>query len=69
MPNEDCQIALEMLNKTLSGEGLNIKPNLNCGSPVWKLKVIPLLHISIALLCLKCHIAELPLRAGLIHAL
>ena len=32
-----------------------------------KSKVIPSC-ISIALLCLKCHIAELPLRAGLIRA-
>ena len=39
-----------------------------CGSPVLKLKVIPL-RISITLLCLKCRIAELSLRAGLIRAL
>ena len=34
MPNEIALERVEMLNKTLSGEGLNIKPNLNCGSPV-----------------------------------
>ena len=36
-----------------------------CGSPVW---IIPS-HILITSLCLKRHIAELPLRAGLICAL
>ena len=38
-----------------------------CGSPVQKSKVIPL-RISIALLCSKRRIAELPLRVGLIRA-
>ena len=37
------------------------------GSPVYKSKIIPSC-ISITSLCLKRHIAEFPLRAGLIHA-
>ena len=37
-----------------------------CGSPMQKSKVIPSC-ISIALLCLKRHIAELLSRAGLIY--
>ena len=35
---------------------------------MWQSRVIILSHISIALMCLKCHVAELPLRAGLIRA-
>ena len=38
-----------------------------CGSPVQKSKIIPS-RISIALLCSKRRIAELPLRAGFIRA-
>ena len=66
MPNE---IALEMLNKTLSGEGLNIKPNLNCGSPVWNRRLFHCYTFQSHYCVLKCRITELPLRAGLIHAL
>ena len=39
-----------------------------CGSPVQKSKIIPS-HISIATLCSKHRIAELPLRAGLMRTL
>ena len=57
----------ELINNRILYQTHHHQHGCICGSPGYKSDIIPL-RISTALLRSKCCNAELPLRAGLIHA-